>query len=214
MTDLATAIENVYIAFADVPKPTHIAACPCCINDSTLSRLQALPLREVAADDLSSYASSAFLTAGDVEDYLYFLPRILEISITDDTWWPDIEVTGRAIRETKPNEWPESRRRVVQSLFEAVFESFLAEQYYYRIDEWICGAARAGFEVEPLLRIVETNDEAILEFFNSNSAALVEGKLGNAFWEETDPGQDVIREWLNSDKVRKIAFEAYGYSPA
>lgn len=214
MSDLAPKIENVYRAFADVPKPDSIGACPCCIDGETLDRLVTVPLREVSDDDLAPYASSAFLTAGGVEDYLYFLPRILEVTIVNDTWWPDIEVTGRAIRETKPIEWPGPRREAVQKLFEAVFESFLAEQYYYRIDEWICGAARASFDVAALLRIVEKSDQAILEFFNSNSGGLAEGKLGNAFWESYDPGQDVILQWLNSEKVRAIAYDAYGYNPA
>jgi hypothetical protein len=214
MPELVTAIENVYLAFSDVPKPYAIGACPCCIDDLTLDRLVTVPLRQVSAEDLSPYASSAFLTAGDVDDYLYFLPRILEVTITDDIWWPDIEVTGRAIRETKPSEWSVARREVVQSFFESVFESFLAEQYYHRIDEWICGAARASFDVEPLLRIVETSVEAMLEFFNSNSGSLHDGKLRNAFWENDDPGQDLILEWLNSEKVRGVAFDAYGYNPS
>lgn len=212
MPELVTAIENVYLAFSDVPKPDSIGACPCCIDDDTLNRLTSTPLREVSDEDLAPYASSAFLTAGDVDDYLYFLPRILEVTISNDIWWPDIEVTGRAIRESKPSEWPSPRRKAVQSLFEAVFESFLAEQYYYRIDEWICGAARAGFDVLTLLRIVERSDEAVLELFNSNAGAVSGGQLGNHFWETTDPGQDVIIEWLSSENVRRVAFDAYGFS--
>ena len=211
MSDLAKAIENVYYAFADVPKPDAIRACPCCIDEATLSRLETVPLRELTDEDLSPYASSAFLTAGEVVDYLYFLPRILEVTITDDTWWPDIEVTGRAIRETKPKTWPKVRRVAVQELFEAVFESFLAKQFYYRIDDWVCGAARADFDVLPLLRIIETSDEAILEFFNANSGALGDRKLGNPFWESYDAGQDIILTWFLSEKIRRVPYEAYGY---
>ena len=152
------------------------------------------------------------MTIGDVQDYLYFLPRILEISIVDDSWWPDIEVTGRAIRQTKPKEWPQVRRDAVQHVLESVIKSFISEQYFYRIDDWICGAARADFNLKPLLQIVETNNEAVLEFFNSNAALISSGRLGNAFWEPTDPGQDVIVEWLNSESVRRVAHEAYGFN--
>jgi hypothetical protein len=211
MDDLAAAIENLYSAFGDVPRPERIDACPCCIDDDALTRLTSVPLREVSADDLSPYASSAFLTAGDVDDYLYLLPRILEMTITNEILWPDIEITGRAIRETKPGNWPEVRLQALQNLFEAVFESFIDEEYYDRIDEWICGAARAGLDVRPLLRIIETRDAAILEFFNANAGALAEGKLGNAFWESSDPGQEVIREWFESENVRRIPLETYGY---
>jgi hypothetical protein len=211
MSELVTAIENVYLAFSDVPKPDFIGACPCCIDDATLDRLVTVSLRKVPDEDLAPYASSAFLTAGDVDDYLYFLPRILEVTIANDIWWPGIEVTGRAIRETKPSEWPGPQREAVQSLFEAVFESFVGEEYFYRIDEWICGAARAGFDVASLLRIVEGSDGAILEFFNSNAGALNDRKLGNAFWESTDAGQETILDWFMSENVRRVPFEAYGY---
>lgn len=166
----------------------------------------------MTGEDLSDYAASAFLTAGDVEDYLYFLPRILEVSIVDETWWPTIEVTGRAIRETAPAEWPQQRTASVQNLFEAAFESFIVQKQFYQIDDWICGAAKADFNVETLLRIVATNEEAILEFFNSNAAALANGMLANEFWEPADSGQEEILAWLNSDKVRRVAFDAFGYS--
>ena len=204
MGNLNSAIEDVYSAFAAVPKPDEIAACPCCIDEATLSRLVTTPLRAISADDLSPYASSAFLTAAEVEDYLYFLPRILEISITDDTWWPSLEVTGRAIREIKPGEWPEARRQAVQMLFESLFRNFLHEKYYFRIDEWICGAARAGFDVKSLLQIIEDDEEAIVEFFKANEEVLDAGKLGNSFWEDYDSGQEIIRKWFNSENVRKV----------
>ncbi len=71
------------------------------------------PLRDLSPDELSSYSSSALLTVGLPEDYLYYLPRILEISIRDDSWWPDIEVSARAIKSTEPGNMARTKARSV-----------------------------------------------------------------------------------------------------
>lgn len=211
MANLVRAIEDLYTAFADIARPSSIEGCRCCIGESELKRLLRVPLRQVTASELAPYASSALLTVGSVEDYLYFLPRILEVSVTDEDWWPDIAVTGRAIRSTMPESWARSQKNAVQAFFESVFQSLILEESYGRIDDWICGAARSGFDVGPLLKIVEGNDAAILEFFNCNAGALAERKLGNAFWEPGDTGQDEILNWFMSENIRRVPYEAYGY---
>ena len=81
MKSLDVVIEELYAAFSDVPAPSTIDACPHCVDDKGLEKLLNTDLRDLEPDDLSSYASSAFLTVGDIPDYLYFLPRILEISV-------------------------------------------------------------------------------------------------------------------------------------
>ena len=111
MNELDAAIEDLYLAFSDLPSPKSIDACPCCIDDKNLDKLVNAIAREVSPEDLTSYASSAFLTAGDIPDYLYFLPRILEISVRDEWWWPDIEITGRALLETNIPTWPDRRQQ-------------------------------------------------------------------------------------------------------
>src|SRR4029453_11039601 len=98
MDPLTKAIDDLYQAFSDAAVPRHVDGCPCCIDDKQIAHLLKTPLREIEPGDLSAYASSALLTVGDVSDFLYFLPRIVEISIRDDAWWPDIEVTARAIQ--------------------------------------------------------------------------------------------------------------------
>lgn len=92
---LPQTIDALYAAFAAVRRPTGIVGCPCCIEDKQIAVLLSRPLRELSAEELSSYASSVFLTVGDEEEFRYFVPRILEISATDPGWWPDPEVGRR-----------------------------------------------------------------------------------------------------------------------
>jgi hypothetical protein len=212
MNALQQSIDQVYTAFADVPKPRAIDGCPCCVEDKEVDKLLTTPLREISPNDLASYASSAFLTVGSVADYLYLLPRILEISATDDTWWPDVEVTGRAIRSSRPDSWPLSRRIALQRMFAAVIENAVEMGEYYKLDGWMCAIARSGFEIAPHLEQIATSPAAVLAYFEDNAACLPERKLCNAFWELPCRMHDEIVSWFYSEKIRRIPFDAYGYT--
>jgi hypothetical protein len=152
MNALEQSIDHMYISFAGVLKPRAIKGCPCCIEGKEIDKLLATPLREISPKVLAPYASSALFTVGDAADYLYFLPRILEISATDDGWWPDVEVTGRAIRSSGPDSWPLSRRVAVDDLFANFITDSVETGKYYKLDGWLCAIGRSGFDVSPHAR--------------------------------------------------------------
>ena len=105
MSRLEESIEQLYTAFADIPRPRHIDGCPCCITECEIETLLTRDLREIAPEELSTYASCALLTVGSVDDYLYYLPRILHLHAMDEFWWPDPEVTGSRIHDAEPHSW-------------------------------------------------------------------------------------------------------------
>ncbi len=98
-TALQEAITRLYEAFSHESKPSVIDWCSCeaCAPRDNVSVLISKPLRSLTPDELTHYASSAFLTAGSEADFKYYLPRILEILVIADNWWPSPEVVGRAI---------------------------------------------------------------------------------------------------------------------
>jgi hypothetical protein len=208
MSTLEDAIERLYAAFQDVPRPHHVEGCPCCIDTKRIPQLLATPLRQIPPDALASYASSGLLTVGDVSDYLYFLPRILEISASDDAWWPDIEVTARAIRSTELKSWPAKRSESLTSFFQAVIENAIASGDYFRLDGWLCAMARMDLDVRPCLSRIETKPGAVLEYFEDNAKCLRNDKLCNPFWELPNEGHDAIVQWFTSEAIRKIVFPA------
>lgn len=211
MLALTQAIDDFYRAFSDVTAPYHIHGCPCCIDNKRIQYLLSTPLRQLSPDDLSSYASSALLTVGEVSDYLFFLPRIMEISILDESWWPDIEVTGRAIHSTQLQDWPSHRREALVILLNAVMQNVIESKAYWQIDGWLCAIARIGFDVRLYLAMIEKDSAAVLHYFEDNAEDIKDGKLGNAFWELPNVGHDVIVQWFRSDAIRAIPFHAYGY---
>ncbi len=212
MHALSQAIDDFYRAFVDVPAPLHIDGCPCCIDNQRIPHLLSTPLREIAPDDLASYASSALLTVGDVSDYLYFLPRIMDISIRDESWWPDVEVTARAIHSTGLCSWPPNRHAALVSLLDAVIQNVIKSKAYWQIDGWLCAIARMELDVRPWLTMIEIDSAAVLHYFEDNAEDLKFGKLSNAFWELPNTGHDVIVQWFKSDAISEIPFQAYGYT--
>jgi hypothetical protein len=168
-------------------------------------------LREIDPKALSNYASSALLTVGDVADYLYFLPRILEITATDTTWWPSPEVTARAIRSAGVEAWPAARREALTEFLAAKFRHLLESGNLCEIDCWMCAIARMDLDVRPYLDIIAASRDAVLSYFDENVNCLRKGRLCNVFWELLCPGHDAIVRWFQSEPIRRIPREEYGF---
>ena len=213
MKSLSDSIDSLYAAFRDVPKPRKIDGCPCCIDDKEICTLLSKPLREITGGELASYSSSAFLTVGEVTDYMYFLPRILEVGCAGEGWWPDIEVTGRAIAETRPTAWPETRRQALQDVFQSALQEAIDDEDGWTIDELICAIAKTGLPIEPYLTQVAQSAKAVLAYYARNSAGLMKQKLGNAFWDREDSGYAQILAWFQNPWISKIIMNGYGLAP-
>lgn len=221
MLTLNESLEALYAAFADVKKPSFIEGCPCCIEDKGVDVLLSRPLRELSESELSSYSFSAFKTVGSVQDYLYFLPRIMEFSILIPHWWPEPEITGLAISETRPLEWRQDRLEALQAVLAARIQTALAdvECGTDHLDSWLCAASHIGLSVQPFLTQIESSRVHILELYSDNEEALEKGTLANPFWDvptldnKSKPpclGHDQIVAWLKSPVVRRVVYEELG----
>lgn len=216
MNSLSEKIDTLYAAFSDVPKPTRIDGCDCCISGDEIAALLSKPLRTLGGTELSSYASSAFLTVGQEADYLYLLPRILEISCLDSFWWPDVEITGRAIGDTNPAGWPDHRRLALQDVLHAVLQNAVEGSDGWTMDGWICAIGRMRLDLAPFLQQIENSPQALLAYYEENTAALVKSRLVNSFWEKTEPGYQETVDWFESPKVALLISEAFAqrYNPS
>lgn len=212
MSNLPEAIDRLYEAFATVPKPHHIDGCPHCVDPEEMGVLLGKSLRDLSPQQLASYASSAFLTVGDAADYLYFLPRIMEITATEPSWWPDPEVTGRAILASKPDVWAPAQRAALNDYLEAVVGAAIETANYDWLDGWICAIGRMGLDVRPFLGRVAGSPAAVLAYFRQNAESLPRQRLANAFWEHPCPAHDAVVEWFHSDEIAHIIFEASGHA--
>lgn len=201
------ALERVYDVFAG-PPPAELAACPCCVSEAQIRVLLSTPLREITADELTRYASAVLLTSGDVADFRYFLPRMLEISLTERWWWPDIEVTLSKLPVAGSDNWPAAERDALMNLFEHAFdeavEASSSNPLHPDVDSWICGLGLAGVDLEPFLRKLEdpAAAHALLQFIRYNDQYRQHRTLANPFWDKARAASDPVVKWLHSTRGR------------
>ena len=210
---LQAAIENVYDAFKDISKPQFVDGCPCCIDKKGVSILLTKPLRELSPDDLTHYAASVFLTVGSVEDFFYFLPRILEILALNSDWWPDPEVVTRALHSSGFHTWPLNKSQAVANYFDVKIADILEQdQTGWEIDSWICALGRLQVDLNPFLKRIAANPSRLIEYYEVNSSQLNDGKLSNAFWDDAPKEHQQVVEWFQSVEVKKAIELAYGFA--
>jgi hypothetical protein len=205
-------VEALYRAFAGEPQPRSIEVCQYCVSEREVLDLLHTKLREIKPAPLQSYAQSVTLTSGAAEDFKYLLPRILDISVHERSWWPSHEVVCASLARAGWLAWPEPLVESVKDVFRAALEKAIAEIDGRWVDELICGFALAGLDVAPFLARLEAEDarKALVKFYECNSQSLMKGKLGNAFWRGRKDRAAPVIEWFGSPAVRRIIDQYYG----
>lgn len=208
---MTVAMEAVYLAFAGVLRPRKIEGCRCCIDDKEVWVLLSKPLREITAKELGPYAASALLTVGEPADYRYYLPRILEVSLTVPGWWPGFEVTGRAMRDAGWQCWSAAEVAALQALFMTLWELLIERGDVSALDSLLCGLAIAGADLRSWLDRLAASPQAALLLYAQNANELAEGRLANAFWDYAAPDQQGrVVDWFRRDPIRSLILESYG----
>jgi hypothetical protein len=184
---LNEAVEAVYETFA-LPTPAVIEGCPCCISTRGVDVLLTTPLRQISGQQLWRYVSGAFLTIGGEDDFRYFLPRILDISVSDLANSNDPEIVIGKLPLANWREWSAKEQAVVEELLDAWFGCALAQDLEEADDGWIgneaesvlCGAARAGLPIRPWL--VRLNEPDVAPVLNDMRERFPDQL--SAFWED------------------------------
>ena len=206
--NVASAVDALYAAFSSQPKPSRIDACPCCVPAGEFCTLLHTPLRKLTAEQLSGFASSLLLTAGNERDLRYFFPRILDISIHEPGWWPDREVVLEKLALGHWQTWPDREQAAIIGAVKAAFQADLQDPSdgAWNIDAWLCGLALAGADVRPFLATLAEprNEGALFAYYEFNSAPLQKGKLENSFWSGNREAQSPIIAWLKSAPVQQV----------
>jgi len=212
IVSLEHQIEELYSAFSSQQRPGSIATCPCCLSAESVCSLLATPLRKLTPEQLSDYAAKVLLTAGSNEDFRYFFPRILEISITEPGgWWPSIEVVLEKLVLADWQSWSVSERSALVATLNAAFAHSIQRgpEHIYELDALMCGLGILGIDREPYLKQLSTpvNAEMLFAYYEHNSASLQKGKLSNSFWSNHRDAAKPILAWLNSEPIQSTIGE-------
>jgi len=205
-------IQAVYKVFATYRKPRDFPACEHCLSATEKKDSLKRKLHELSADELSIYAADAFFTLGDVPDFKYFLPRILELTV-NGIWWLDPETVLAKLRLAEWDNWPANEKAVVLALLNRKFATLLKnpDTKGQDIDTWICALARCLDDITPYLDLLlaEASEDKLLSFIEWNQPALTRGKLSNPFWEPS-LNEQRLREWFKSAPVKQLLTDKYG----
>jgi hypothetical protein len=200
--ELSKAISDIYEAFRKIQKPVKIEACPHCHSEDEAKILLSKDLCKLTTGDVSNYTTSAMLTASDPEDFMYFLPRILDLAATDENWWVDTEIIANAIHRAGFQDWPARRKQVVLQYFQVLFRRLLLhEDVGSEIDSLLYVFARLTVDIRPSLQLIAANHARLPEIHEWNKEKLLTGHLTSGFWEAIPESEKTIVEWLRSDSI-------------
>ena len=184
------------------------------MSDEEKRHLLKHKLRELEADEIGNYAADVFLTVGSLDDFKYFLPRILELSVNERFSWPDPEVVFGKLKLADWENWPEDERTAILELINKKFSGLLedSESDGSDVDKWVCALGRCVSDITSYLNqlLGEASKDRLLSFVEWNISALTENKLDNAFWEDAPVNAQRLLEWLNQDRIKALLAEQYG----
>lgn len=152
--NLSNALDRVYSAFSIYPEPTDLEGSPYKDVAGMFRLLKAAPLRELTGDQIGPYAGSAILTVGDVAEYKYYLPRIVEQAVL---MAPHMGTTPPIIAERLKRaawrNWPEGEQNALKTVFYAAW-SWTVEQHLGSgadASGWLCAIATLEEPILPVL---------------------------------------------------------------
>ena len=244
--ELTAGVEALYDAFASYPTKSWVPACACCHDPedgplppelgsdpsrwprTVLLRAPGLgmALSEIRADDLAWYAVEAPNLVGEEGDWKHYLPRLLDISMREDTSeseWPELEIViGQLANgvEAPWFDWPDHEadavRRCLHGFWLNQLDSPLVRDGDH-VDTALCAIGRADPDVGWYLDTWEGFNgfhaaRCLDAFVQRNVGPLVKNRLANEFWDRhRDPSaRNILRiiEWLASDALRASVVEA------
>lgn len=116
--ELAGTIEGLYSAFSPYRYRVAMPACPHCVSDDDLLALGQGHLGELPAPLLGRYTIKAISTWGEVRDFKWLLPRLVELTVGGQLPVPAEALTAKLTRASW-HEWPVAERQAVSEFLQA-----------------------------------------------------------------------------------------------
>lgn len=189
--------EALYAAFAKYPHPRSMDGCPCCTSPEQSARLLAIPLNQVPSERLERYAFKATTTWGSLDQYRFFLPRILELSRKGELLC-DVEVTLAKLAYNGFPSWSVDEQSAMIAYLHDWLQESVSEPHLGCFDSIICGAAQIT-DIEPFLQAADRFDNAIAARYQVNFARSDKRRLTNSFWERGNANYEKVLRWTYED---------------
>jgi hypothetical protein len=190
---LRDAVNQAYLAFSEVPRPTKLVASPLRNADKILKNLTAAPLRELTGEQLGPYSGWAITTVGTDIDYRHFLPRIFELAIEEPVWLGTIPpVTASRLNMAGWRNWPDAQKVSVLHFFRSAFWASLEQhpEEGQPANPWLCAlmllGESASLTFEKWLSSVSINAKLQMASFILEERTHLRRRrdIHTAFWED------------------------------
>lgn len=202
-SEVLSAIEGLYTAFADAKRPNFIGMSP--VKDpADFASLLTTPLRELTSDQLWQYSFSAFYTVGDIEDFEYFFPKIIELASEPYSEFELEVVFQKPAMAGWPNEWRKDRRQAFQAYLDAMVASWATT--VCEIGGWVCALSFCLPDIDRHLEVLMSDSDAanenLLSLYEENSLTLARHRLSNSFWVSSSETHARVVAWLERADVQ------------
>lgn len=207
----ARAVEDLYAAFAEVPRPADLPGCSCCVLPDEGRPLLQRPLRGLDADDLSSYAAKALNTWAGPEEFRYFAPRVLELAADNAFLFPDPEIVFGKLAQAGWRDWPQ--RDAVAAFLSAYWTWALS--CFPGVDTALCALAATDADISPYLdewgHLASERSLRNLREFAAEELTWRHGRprLRNAFWDVSSRPYRQVIDWLTGGPAAAAVAAAF-----
>jgi hypothetical protein len=188
-------IERLYNIFSRYRCPRQLEGCPCCTSTDETKPLIHKSLRAIAAPELEHYASKALTTWGSLDDYKYFIPRILELT-DDGSLLCDTEITLGKFAYGNFRDWPADEQQAIHDFITSAWQDGVRTADLYHADAILCGAAPLLDDVSPLLDYADAFAPEFRFAYAAEHSNQTKRKLLNSFWDDSAPNYQRVLSWL------------------
>lgn len=199
--------DQLYRAFHRDHPPMEIDFCDHCLAPAQIEPLLRTPLRQLTADNLNRYAWNALSTAGEIDDFKYFLPRLLELFAADNL---DFLAATRLLPllGACSERWLVNERTALEGFLYAWWRSALTTYPSATAPrDMLEGIADAGVSIVPPLAAWERlrGVDSVRQLSNLIHDHALSVAISNDWYVTLD-------RWLLSPIVREILEEGFGNS--
>jgi hypothetical protein len=217
---LIEAVQELYQVFKSHQSRRHPEGCPCCVSDADKRGLLSKPLEKLTSDGLNLFARKVITTWGTVEDLKRFLPRLLELLVTNDFLPFECEALFGKLRLGEWQSWPAEEQRAIEEFLNAVWMDCLAnEAGTVWLDELLCGLGNAVRDITPYLQgwtgcKLRTGYDHFVQFVDWNSATLLKRRrLSNSFWSGAEVQMQIVVDWFVNPETIQTLEQIFAVKP-
>jgi len=200
-------IKELYAAFADVPKPSQLKGCQlgCCMPKEDENTLLGQTLKHSDPELLYHYIMDAIWTVGTKQDFKYYIPRLLELGLTEKEYseggnfisFP--ETFGKKLALADFDDWSDEKQSTVDdAIFHIMTEEALKKDFF-SFEGWMVAICHISLDKKRYLDFLDSEDgaEARDSFLVTHRDTYKHGRMKGPFWDELDvENTTVIYNWL------------------